>query len=161
MPASVLQINISKGGIPKLPIPEAMVTTLGIEGDSHNNPKFHGGPRQALLFIAWEGIKELAAIGFPIIAGTLGENITTQGFAHRDWRIGQHWKIGNEVVIEFTKVRVPCKTLNKLGRGIQSAIYDEIVKANDPSSPHWGLSGVYAKVLAAGTIRPGDPILPA
>jgi MOSC domain-containing protein YiiM len=161
MPASVLQINVSKGGIPKLPIPEARVTPLGIEGDGHAHPQFHGGPRQAVLLISSEGIAELAAFGYPVLNGTLGENITTQGLNHRDWRIGQQWKIGSEVVIEFTKVRVPCKTLNKLGRGIQAAIYDEIVQANDPSSPHWGLSGIYAKVLTGGTIRPGDPILPA
>lgn len=161
MAASVLQINISPGGIPKLPISVASLTSLGIVGDGHAHPQFHGGPNQALLLIASEAIAELAAAGFQVSNGALGENITTSGMNCREWRTGQRWKIGREVVIEFTKIRVPCKTLNKLGRGIQSAVYDEVVKANDPSSPCWGLGGFYAKVLTSGTFYPGDEIRPA
>src|SRR5579885_619275 len=62
---SVIQISISKGGIPKRPIEQARVGRIGIEGDRHAHPEFHGGPRKALLFIAQEGIEEIAALGFP------------------------------------------------------------------------------------------------
>ena len=79
----VQQINISKGGIPKRPIAEAVVTPLGIEGDLHAHPEIHGGPRQALLLISSEGIDELVKDGFPLYPGALGENITT-----RDWTGG-------------------------------------------------------------------------
>src|SRR5947209_13506279 len=80
MPHGVIQqINISKGGIPKRPIGEAVVTELGIEGDVHAHPQYHGGPRKALLLISEEGIAELTQAGFPLYAGALGENITTKG----------------------------------------------------------------------------------
>ena len=62
--------------------------------------------------------------------------------------------------LELTKPRGPCSTLNVYGPGIQAAIYDTQVKARDPASPRWGLSGFYARVLRSGTIRPGDPIAP-
>lgn len=159
---SVLQIGVSQGGVPKFAVPRARVTEEGLEGDGHAHPEFHGGPRQALLFIAAEGIEELKQLGFPLFPGALGENITTTGLEHRTWRIGQRWQVGSEVVVEFTKVRVPCKTLNRYGAGtIQKAVYDDLVKAGDPSSPHWGLSGCYARILQGGVIQAGDKIVPA
>lgn len=158
MHGSILQLNTSKGGIPKRTIAMARVTELGLEGDGHDHPLIHGGPRQALLFITSEGIAELAAAGFPVSPGTLGENITTLGLDRRALRIGQRWRIGADVVIEFTKIRVPCDTLNPLGRGIQAALYDARVKAGDAATERWGLSGFYAKVISPGEIRTGDEI---
>ncbi len=155
--SSLLQINVSRGGVPTRPIPEAEVTPLGIAGDLWAHPEIHGGPRQRLLLITSEGIDELIALGFPLFYGALGENLTTRGLDRRALRIGQQWRIG-EVVIEFTKIRAPCDTLSVYGPGIQQAIYDPQIKAGDPSSPRWGLSGFYASVIQPGVIRTGDPI---
>lgn len=55
-------------------------------------------------------------------------------------------------------MRGPCSALDPYGPGIQKAVYDAQVKAGDASSPRWALSGFYASVLVAGTIRPGDAI---
>ncbi len=94
--------------------------------------------------------------------GAHGENITTLGLDRRTWKVGQRWRVGPDVVVEFTKIRVPCRTLNRYGAGvIQKAVYDEAIKAGDPSSPQWGLSGCYARVVECGTIHPGDVIRPA
>ena len=158
MTGSVLQINMSKGGVPKLPLAEAQVTPLGLEGDLHTYPEKHGGPRQALLLIAAEGLEELTRAGFALYPGALGENITTQGLDRRAWRLGQRWSIGPEVIVELTKIRGPCKTIHVYNPGIQTAIYDAAVKAGDPSSPRWGLSGFYARVVRPGAIRRGDAI---
>jgi MOSC domain-containing protein YiiM len=158
MQGSVLQINVSKGGVLKLPIAEAQVTPLGIEGDLHEHPEIHGGPRQALLLITAEGIEELTRAGFAVYPGALGENITTQGLDRRAWRVGQRWGIGPDVIVEFTKIRGPCKTILVYGPGIQTAIYDAAVRDGDPSSPRWGLSGFYARVIRPGAIRRGDGI---
>ena len=155
--ASVLQINVSPGGVPKRPIPAGVVTSLGIAGDGHAHPQLHGGPRQAILIITSEGIEELKEQGFPLYHGALGENLTTRGLDRRCVRIGQRYRIG-EVFLEITKLRAPCETLNPYGPGIQKAVYDQEVKAGNPASPRWGLSGFYASVLQAGTVRPGDPI---
>jgi len=154
---SVLQINISPGGIPKRPIPAGVVTSLGIAGDGHANPQVHGGPRQAILIITSEGIEELKQQGFPLYHGALGENLTTRGLDRRSLRIGQRYRVG-EVLLEITKVRSPCETLNPYGPGIQKAVYDQEVKDGNHTSPRWCLSGVYASVLRAGTIHPGDAI---
>jgi len=157
MTGSILQINISPGGIPKRPIPEAVITTEGIRGDRWAHPDIHGGPNQALLIITSEGIDELIAQGLPLFPGALGENLTTLGLDRRQMRIGQRFRAG-EIFFELTKRRAPCATLNVYGPGIQHAIFDAQVNAGDPSSPRWGLSGFYARVLRGGAIRTRDPI---
>jgi MOSC domain-containing protein YiiM len=157
MTGNILQINISPGGIPKRPIPEAIVTVEGIRGDDWSHPDIHGGPNQALLLITSEGIDELVAQGFPLYPGALGENLTTLGLDRRQMRAGQRYRAG-DVFFELTKPRAPCVTLNVYGPGIQHAIFDAHVNAGDPLSPRWGLSGFYARLLRAGTLRPQDPI---
>ena len=152
----ILQINISNGGVPKRPIPEAEVTPHGIVGDAWRFP-FHGGPRKAILLVAAEGIDGLAARGFPVFYGALGENITTRGLDRRRLRTGQRYRAG-EAVIELASIRLPCGTLDVYGVGIQAAVYDAKTQAGDSSSPCWGLSGFYASVLRAGRIRVGDAI---
>jgi MOSC domain-containing protein YiiM len=159
MTGSILQISISQGGVPKLAIPVGTLTPAGLDGDSHAHPDIHGGARQAVLLITAEGIEELAALGFPLTHGSLGENLTTSGIPRREWRAGQHWHIGPEAVIEITKRRAPCQALNVYGPGLQSAIYDALAAAEDPSSPKWGLSGFYASVVRPGIIQPGDEIV--
>lgn len=153
----VLQIGVSRGGVPKRAVPEAELTPGGIVGDAWKHPQIHGGPRQAVLLVTAEGIDELVAQGFPLYPGALGENITTRGLDRRSLRVGQRYGIG-EAVIELTKRRAPCKTLNVYGAGIQAAIYDALVKAGDASSPRWGLSGFYASVFRPGIVRAGDAI---
>ena len=133
------------------------MTADGIVGDSHAHPQFHGGPRKAVLLITSEGIAEVAALGFPLFHGALGENLTTEGLDRRAVRIGQRYRIG-QATLEITKLRLPCETLSVYGPGIQAAIFDPQVKAGDPASPRWGLSGFYASVVRPGTIRTGDSI---
>jgi MOSC domain-containing protein YiiM len=150
-------LNISKGGIPKLPIAEASVTALGIEGDCHAHPEIHGGLRKALLWICEEAVEELKALGYPLYAGALGENLTTRGVERRSLRIGQRWRAGG-VVMELTKVREPCQTIQVYGPNIGAAVYDQNVKSGDWSSPRWGLGGFYASVVQPGFIRTGDSL---
>jgi MOSC domain-containing protein YiiM len=157
MTATVVQVNVSRGGIPKLAIPSGEMTAAGIVGDAWRFP-FHGGRRQAILLITLEGIDELIARGFPLYPGALGENITTQGLNRRELRIGQRVRIGR-AAIELTRVRVPCATLNVYGSGIQAAMYDARAQKHDPQSERWGLSGFYAAVIQPGTIGPGDSIV--
>ena len=152
MTGVVLQVSISKGGVPNHAIAEAAVTASGIVGDAWRYP-FHGGPKRAILLITSEGIDSLVAQGFPIYYGALGENLTTRGLDRRLLRLGQRFRAG-EAVIQLTQLRIPCHTVSVYGRGIQAATYD----AGDASSPVWGLSGFYASVLEPGAIRPGDPI---
>jgi MOSC domain-containing protein YiiM len=115
---SIVQVNISPGGIPKRPIAEAEVTPEGIRGDSWAHPQIHGGLKQALLLITSEGIEELIAQGYPLHAGALGENLTVAGLDRRQMRIGQRYRAG-EILIELTKIRAPCSQLDVYGASIK------------------------------------------
>lgn len=157
MQGRVVQINVSSGGIPKRPIPFGVITPLGLEGDGHAHPQIHGGPRQALLLIASELIEDLKAKGYPIEFGSLGENITMRGIDPAQLRLDQILRVGTAVV-QLTKVRVPCNTLDVCGQGIQAELYDRQVKAGDPSSPRWGKGGFYARVIEPGVVATGDII---
>jgi MOSC domain-containing protein YiiM len=157
MTGFIVQISISPGGVPKRPIAEAEVTVEGIRGDSWAHPQIHGGPNQALLLITSEGIGQLIAQGYPVFPGALGENLTTLGLDRRQMRIGQRYRVG-DVMLEITRMRAPCVTLEVYGPSIKHAIYDAQVKASDASSPRWGLAGFYARVLHGGIVRPKDII---
>ena len=149
---TILQVNVSRGGIPKLPIAEGMVGPLGIEGDLHAHPNIHGGPDKAVLIITVEGIEELIARGYPLYPGALGENLTTRGLERRLLRIGQQIRAGS-AMLEITRLRVPCSTLDVYGASLKSEI-----RAGAESSSSWGLSGFYARVLSPGRVRPDDII---
>jgi MOSC domain-containing protein YiiM len=160
MTGAILQINTSLGGIPKRAIREGFLTPTGIEGDLHAHPQIHGGPRQAVLLIASEVIDELRAAGYPVYPGALGENLTTRGIDFSRLRSGQRFRVG-QAIIELTKVRGPCKTLdvyNSPGLTIQEAIFDKQVKAGDATSPLWAKSGFYASVERTGRIGADDII---
>ena len=157
MTGSVVQINISPGGVPKRPIAEAEVTLGGIRGDSWAHPDIHGGPNQAVLLITSEGIGQLIAQGYPVFPGALGENLTTIGLDRRQMRIGQRYRVG-PVLLEITKMRTPCTTLDVYGPSIKQAVFDAQVHSGDASSPRWGLAGFYARVLRSGFVRPKDII---
>ncbi len=158
MTGHIIQISISRGGLPKRSIPFGLITPLGIEGDLCAHPEIHGGPRQALLLIAAEVVDELIARGYPVGYGALGENLTTSGLDRRHLRLGQRLRAGG-AVIELTKVRVPCTTLDVYGPTIKQEIYDKRVKAGDPTSPRWGMSGFYASVIEPGPVRIHDIIM--
>ena len=153
----VLQVSVSRGGLPKRPVPEAVLGPLGLEGDAVAHPKYHGGPEKAVLLVSSEAIEELKAQGFPVFPGALGENLTTAGLDRLGMRPGQRYRVG-DALIEITKLRQPCQALDVYGPGMQSAIYDQKVKAGDPSSPRWGLAGFYASVVRTGSVSEGCPI---
>jgi MOSC domain-containing protein YiiM len=157
MTGQIIQINISRGGVPKRPIPEGVITPLGLEGDQCAHPEIHGGPKQAVLLIAAEVVDELIARGYPVYYGALGENLTTRGLDRRQLRIGQQLRAGG-ALIEITKVRGPCSTLDIYGPTIQQEIYDRKVKAGDHASPRWGMSGFYVRVIQPGPVCINDII---
>ncbi len=157
MTGSIVQINISPGGIPKCPIPEAEVLSGGIRGDSWAHPKIHGGPNQALLLIGVEAIDHLRSFGYPLFYGALGENLTIAGLDRTRMRAGQRYRAGG-VLLDLTKLREPCATLDEYGIGIQRLMYDKFVKDGDVGSPKWGLGGFYARVVEPGIIRVQDTI---
>jgi MOSC domain-containing protein YiiM len=155
---SIVQVNTSPGGIPKRPISSGMLTPLGLAGDNCAHPEIHGGEKQAVLLITSETIDDLKARGYPVFYGALGENLTTRGLDRRQLRIGQQLRAGG-ALLEITKVRGPCASLDIYGPAIKQEIYDIQVNGGDATSPRWGMSGFYARVLQPGPVRPDDIIV--
>ncbi len=148
---SIVQISVSRGGVPKLPVMLAEVTELGMAGDGHNEPPhIHGGPERALCLFAIERIEALAAEGHPIFAGATGENVTTRGI---DWDTvvpGARLRLGADVLIEITRYTTPCRTNARWFAG------GDFPRMHQDRFPGW--SRVYARVLHGGVLRPGDPV---
>lgn len=157
MTGNILQVSVSRGGVPKYGVASALITPLGLEGDSHAHPQFHGGPRQAVLLICQEALDELKEMGYALYPGSLGENLTTLGLDRRQMRLGQRYRAG-QALLELTKVRVPCNTIKVYGEDIGKRMYDAQVKAGNPESPRWAMSGIYASVIRPGEVRQNDII---
>ena len=158
MRGTIVQVNISAGGLPKRAIEEGLITPLGIEGDLNAHPNIHGGPRQAILIIASEVVDELRARGYPLFYGAMGENLTTRGLTIRDIRMGDQIRAGG-ALLEITKPRGPCSALDVYGDMLKLEVYDGKVKERDYTSPRWGMSGFYASVVEPGMVRAGDEIM--
>lgn len=150
MTGQISQLNISPGGLPKRPLLQAAVTPGGMEGDSWAHPKYHGGPKQALLLIGEEVLDELKLLGYPMFAGALGENLTTKGLDYSQLRAGQQFRLGSQCEIELTKLREPCRSLDVYNREGLGKI-QKLLKLE-------GRGGWYAQVLHGGLLFPGDVI---
>jgi MOSC domain-containing protein YiiM len=158
MEGTIVQVNISRGGLPKRAIPEGMIAPLGIEGDLQAHPGIHGGPLQAILLISAEVVDGLTERGYPLFYGAMGENLTIRGLDIRSLRIGDQLRAGGSI-LEITKPRGPCSALDVYGESLKHEVHDAQVKQRDFTSPRWGMSGLYASVVQPGAVRPGDPIV--
>lgn len=150
MAPHILQLSSSGGGVPKLPLLQAVITPLGIEGDAHDDAEHHGGPERALCLFAIERIAAIAAEGHAITPGATGENITTQDL---DWGLvvpGVRIRLGPDVLVEVTRYTTPCKTNSRwfIG-GDFNRMHQELFP---------GYSRVYARVLETGMLHPGDAV---
>jgi MOSC domain-containing protein YiiM len=150
----VLQVNLSPGGLPKRPVPEAFLTPLGFQGDSVAHPGIHGGVDKAVLLVAAEATDELIARGYPLFYGALGENLTTSGLDRRQLRPGMRLRAG-EAFIELTRLRTPCTSLDVYGPQLKDEISHEDTAPGDPA---WGMGGFYASVVQPGWVRARDII---
>lgn len=143
-------INISPGGVPKHPIAEARIESLGIIGDKQKQRRFHGGVRRAVCLYPLEIIERLRAEGHPIAPGSTGENIT---LVNLDWSLvtpGVRLRLGDEVTLEITSYTVPCKTIRASFTG------GDFMRISQKLHP--GESRVYASVVKPGRIVVGDGV---
>ena len=140
-----------------------LVAGLGVEGDAHNGAtvkhrsrlaKFGGTPnlRQVHLMHA-ELFAELAAAGFAVGAGQMGENITTSGVDLLGLPAGARLHVGREAVVEVTGLRNPCRQLDNFQPGLMAATLDRDAAGNLVRK-----AGIMGTVLAGGEVREGDRI---
>ena len=146
----VHSINLSNGGVPKKSVSGAQVSRLGLVGDAQDDKKHHGGPDRAVCVFPIERIRALQLEGHPIDVGTVGENLTIEGI---DWSLvvpGALLRVGDDVELEIASFTNPCKTIK------ESFIDGKFVRIAEKLHPAW--SRVYARVLAEGLVRAGDPV---
>ncbi len=150
MQGRIFQINVSPGGVPKLPIREALVDALGIVSDEHAFPRIHGGPDKALCLFSLERILELQSEGHPIFPGAVGENVTVSALNWNEVVPGVRLSLGEEVLVEITSYTSPC---NSIPAFFVDGDYSRISQKIHP-----GYSRVYARVLREGRLAIGQPV---
>ena len=146
----VHSLNVSGGGVPKRPVPEAYVTKNGLRGDTQGDLRYHGGPERAVSLFSLDVIERLRAEGHAIAPGTAGENVTLSGL---DWALvapGARLEFEGGVVLEVASYCVPCGKI----RG--SFAEGKIHRINQEDHP--GESRVYARVVTEGTLREAEPV---
>ncbi len=146
-------IQASSGGVPKLPVGEAVVGPSGIEGDGHNNRRNHGRPWQALCIYSADLLGELEAEGHPIGAGSAGENLTISGIDWTRMRGGLTITIGSGPTPVRLQTSGPAAPCHKIGDCFVDRDWNRIDHVERPGWARW-----YASVRAGGTIRPGDTV---
>jgi MOSC domain-containing protein YiiM len=133
----------------RAPGPKSTGLGSGLVGDFIGDGKHHGGDDQAVYAFQREDLDEWERrLGRELPNGFFGENLTTIGLDINNARIGERWRIGDEVVLQVTAPRIPCATFRGwMGEKGWAKIF---TAADRP--------GAYLKVLTPGAIRAGDPI---
>ena len=121
----------------------------GLSGDAQANRRVHGGPEKAVHHYAAGNYARLAA-RFPalaetLVAGSIGENVSTFGHDETNVCIGDTYRLGR-AVLQVAQPRRPCWKIDaRYGTsGIAAFIVDS------------GLTGWYYRVLETGEAATGD-----
>jgi MOSC domain-containing protein YiiM len=141
-----------------------LVRGVGVAGDAHSGvtvqhrsrlAKTPGAPnlRQIHLIHA-ELFAELAASGFTVGPGELGENVTTAGIDLLGLPRGARLRLGDAALIEVTGLRNPCWQIDaNVAPGAMAATLGQ---AADGSLVR--KAGIMTVVIEGGEVRAGDAI---
>ena len=151
MSGRVEAVNTSRGGVPKMPVFEAVVASEGIGGDVQKDTDHHGGPERAVTLFSLDVIRALQAEGHRVSAGSTGENLTVSGVPWASVVPGAVLAIGDGVRLEITRYTSPCA---KLSAQFKSG---DFMRMSQKAHPGW--SRVCAKVLRGGVVRAGDEVV--
>jgi MOSC domain-containing protein YiiM len=152
-------------GLGKVVLPEiVLIPGEGVEGDAHrgvtvkHRSRVAKDPTQPNLrqvhLIHAELLAELAAKGFRVAPGELGENILTRGIDLLGLPEGALLGFPSGATIRITGLRNPCHQINGHTPGLMNALLD---RAEAGSLIRKG--GVMGVVVQGGVIRVGDAIL--
>ena len=140
-----------------------LIAGEGVEGDAHcgatvkHRSRWRRDPtqpniRQVHLLHA-ELHEDLAAKGFQMTAGLMGENITTRGVDLLALPKGAIVRLGADAVVEITGLRNPCYQLDQLQEGLMAACLEKTADGELIRK-----AGVMGIVVTGGDVRAGDPI---
>ena len=137
-----------------------LLAGLGIEGDTHagrtvqHRSRVRRDPTQPNLrqvhLLHAELFDELAAAGFEVAPGDLGENITTRGIDLLALPRGTRLQLGSEAVVEITGLRNPCSQIDRFAAGLMAATL-----AHRADGTLVRKAGVMGIVIAGGEVGPG------
>lgn len=139
----IVSINISRGGIPKIPVSSIRINIVGLEGDGHNHAK-HNSPLQAVCIQDIEKLIELSRNGYSLSPGKAGENLTVENLHVNGLPVGTVLQFSGGVVLELSKIRKPCYVMD----AIATRLKEDAV----------GRHGMYAKVVREGFLGIGETI---
>ena len=135
---------------------------LGVEGDAHfgatvqHRSRVAQDPSQPNLrqvhLIHTELFDLVAAAGFSVGPGQLGENVTTRGINLLGLPVGTRLSLGSAVV-SITGLRNPCAQID----GLQPGLLKQLVRSGADGVVE-RLAGVMGIVSRSGAVRPGSPI---
>jgi MOSC domain-containing protein YiiM len=137
-------------GIVKAPLGEPVtVGSEGLGGDRHGDPRYHGGPEKAVHHYPAEHYRRLTAqfpaVAARLVAGALGENLSTIGWTEEMVCVGDVFAAGS-CRLQVSQPRTPCWKINhRIGEMALSAFVAE-----------HGIVGWYYRVLEGGTLAAGD-----
>jgi MOSC domain-containing protein YiiM len=137
----IVAVSVSdRKGVVKHNVDQArLLKEHGLEGDAHAE----GGIRQVSL-LARESIDKMRAAGAKVNPGDFAENLTTAGLDVCSLPVGTRLKVGAEVELEITQIGKACHK----GCAIREQVGDCVMPRE----------GVFARVLQAGVVKPGDVI---
>jgi MOSC domain-containing protein YiiM len=140
-----------------------LIEGLGVQDDCHAGRTVKHRSRVArdpdrpnlrqVHLVHAELLRELRTAGFNVVSGGMGENITTAGLDLLSLPTGALLRIGEEAVVQVTGLRNPCRQLDRLQRGLMTAVLDRDAAGNLIRK-----AGIMGVVLVGGDVRPGDPI---
>lgn len=148
----------------KQPVAEiTLLAGLGVAGDAHagvtvrHRSRVAADPGQPNLrqvhLIAEELLEELAAAGFAVAPGQLGENVTTRGIDLLALPAGTLLRLGGAAVVAVTGLRNPCQQIEAFRPGLLAQVL-----RRDAGGQVVRRAGIMGVVLAGGAVRPGDAI---
>ena len=140
-----------------------LVAGHGVEGDAHcgvtvkHRSRVAQDPSQPNLrqvhLIHAELFDEIAAKGFAVKAGELGENIATRGIDLLALSTGALLRIGDDAVVQVKGLRNPCNQINGHSAGLMNALIDY-----DQAGGLIRKGGVMGVVINGGEVRAGDSV---
>lgn len=139
-----------------------LIEGIGVSGDAHAGATVQHRSRVArdpstpnlrqVHLIHQELFEQVAAVGFTVAPGELGENITTRGLDILALPVGTRLGIG-DAVVTVTGLRNPCGQINDYQPGLLKEV---LRRAADGSVQR--LAGVMSIVSRGGIVQPGDQI---
>jgi MOSC domain-containing protein YiiM len=140
-----------------------LVAGIGVAGDGHAGTTVQHRSRVALdptkpnlrqvHLMHAELFDDLAARGYRVQPGDLGENVTTRDVDLLGLPTGTVLRLGPHARVQVTGLRNPCTQLDAFAPGLMKALLER-----RPDGVLVRKSGVMAIVLEGGRVAPGDAI---